>query len=57
MKDIPYGKWRDYDPEDTVRYYGLRLHEIGMIKSHPKELIVRGTDWRVLGALKNELKG
>ena len=57
MKDLPYGKWRDYDPEDTVRFYGLRLHEIGMIKSHPKQLIVQGTDWRFLAALKKELKG
>jgi NitT/TauT family transport system substrate-binding protein len=29
MKDVPYGKWRDYDPEDTVRFYALRLHEVG----------------------------
>lgn len=57
MKDLPYGKWRDYDPEDTVRFYGLRLHEIGMIKSHPKQLIAEGTDWQFLTALKKELKG
>ena len=42
MKDLPYGKWRDYDPEDTVRFYGLRLHETGMLKSHPKRLIAQG---------------
>ena len=29
MKEIPYGKWRDYDPEDTLRFYALRLHEAG----------------------------
>src|SRR5438445_2095225 len=23
MKELPYGKWRDYDPEDTVRFYSL----------------------------------
>lgn len=57
MKDLPYGQWRSYDPEDTVRFYGLRLHEIGMIKSHPKQLISQGTDWRFLAALKKELKG
>ena len=37
MKEVPYGKWREYDPEDTVRFYALRLHEIGMIKTSPKE--------------------
>ena len=26
-----YGKWRDYDPEDTVRFYALRMNEVGMI--------------------------
>src|SRR5262249_19641701 len=31
MRDIPYGKWREYDPEDTIRFYGLRLHETGVI--------------------------
>ncbi len=36
MKDLPYAKWRDYDPEDTVRFYGLRLYELGMVRSHPK---------------------
>jgi NitT/TauT family transport system substrate-binding protein len=56
LKDIPYGKWREYDPEDTVRFYALRLHEAGMIKSSPQKLIAQGTDWRSLNALKKELK-
>jgi NitT/TauT family transport system substrate-binding protein len=33
MRDVPYDKWREYDPEDTVRYYALRLHELGFVKS------------------------
>jgi NitT/TauT family transport system substrate-binding protein len=57
MQDVPYGKWREYDPEDTVRFYALRLHEAGMIKSSPQKLIAQGTDWRFLTALKRELKG
>jgi NitT/TauT family transport system substrate-binding protein len=57
MKEVPYGKWREYDPEDTVRFYALRLHEAGMIKSTPQKLIAQGTDWRFLNALKKELKG
>ena len=56
MKDMPYGKWREYDPEDAVRFYALRLHEAGMIKSSPQQLIARGTDWRFVNALKKELK-
>jgi len=57
MKEIPYGKWHEYDPEDTLRFYGLRLQEIGMIKSSPQKIIAQGTDWRFLNELKKELKG
>jgi NitT/TauT family transport system substrate-binding protein len=56
LSDVPYGKWREYDPEDTLRFYALRLHEVGMIKSNPNALIANGTDWRFLNELKRELK-
>jgi NitT/TauT family transport system substrate-binding protein len=57
MKDVVHTKWREYDPEDTVRFYSLRLHEAGMIKSTPQKIIAQGTDWRFLKELKKELKG
>jgi NitT/TauT family transport system substrate-binding protein len=57
MKELPYGKWREYDAEDTLRFYSLRLHEAGMIKSAPNSIIARGADWRFLNELKKELKG
>jgi NitT/TauT family transport system substrate-binding protein len=57
MQDVPYAKWREYDPEDTVRFYALRLHEVGMLKSSPQKLIAQSTDWRFLNELKKELKG
>ena len=57
MKDVPYNKWREYDPEDTVRFYALSLHDIGMIKTSPNKLIAQGTDWRFIRELKKELKG
>jgi NitT/TauT family transport system substrate-binding protein len=57
MKDVPYGRWRDFDAEDTVRFYALRLNEAGMIKSSPQKIIAQGTDWRFLNELKKELKG
>jgi len=56
LKDIPYDKWRDYDAEDSARYYALRLQEAGMIKSTPQKIIAQGTDWRFLTELKKELK-
>ena len=57
MQEIPYDKWREYDPEDTIRFYALRLHEAGMIKSSPQKLIAQGTEWRFLNELKQEWKG
>jgi NitT/TauT family transport system substrate-binding protein len=57
MQETPYTRWREYDPEDTVRFYALRLHEIGIIKSSPQRIIAQGTDWRFLNELKKELKG
>jgi len=57
IKELPYNVWREYDPEDTVRFYALRLHEAGMLKSSPQKLIAQGTDWRFLKELKKELKG
>ena len=56
LKQVPYGRWRNYDPEDTVRFYSLRLHEVGMIKSTPQKIIAQGTDWRIFRELKKELK-
>jgi NitT/TauT family transport system substrate-binding protein len=56
MTDVPYNKWREYDPEDTIRFYALRLQEAGMIRSGPHKIIADGTDWRFLDELKHELK-
>src|SRR6516164_7204703 len=49
-------KWREFDPEDTIRWYALRLHEVGLIKSSPQKIIADGTNWRFLDELKRELK-
>ena len=56
LTENPYTAWREYDPEDTIRFYALRLHELGMIKSTPQQIIANGTDWRFLNELKHELK-
>ena len=56
LREIPYNKWRVYDHEDTVRFYSLRLHEGGIIKSSPQKIIAQGTNWRFLNELKRELK-
>jgi NitT/TauT family transport system substrate-binding protein len=56
LRDVPYDKWREYDAEDTVRYYALRLHELGFVKSSPQKIISDGTDWQFLDEVKRELK-
>jgi NitT/TauT family transport system substrate-binding protein len=57
LREIPYNKWRQYDHEDSVRFYSLRLHEGGIVKSSPQKIIAQGTDWRLLKELMRELKG
>jgi NitT/TauT family transport system substrate-binding protein len=56
ITDVPYNVWRELDPEDSLRFYGLWLHEFGMIDSTPNQIIAEGTDWRFFDELKRELK-
>ncbi|MCC2653398.1 MAG: ABC-type nitrate/sulfonate/bicarbonate transport system [Microvirga sp.] len=56
LAEIPYDSWRDFDPADAIRFYALRLHEVGMVKSSPAQILAEGTDWRFLDELKRELK-
>ena len=56
LRELPYARWRDYDAEDTIRFYALRLHEARLISSTPQRIISQGTDWRFLRELKRELK-
>ena len=56
LREVPYDNWREYDPEDSMRFYALRLHEAGLIKSSPQQIIAKGTDWRFFNELKRELK-
>jgi NitT/TauT family transport system substrate-binding protein len=56
IESIPYTRWRDFNPEDTLRFHSLRLNEVGMIKSTSEQIIARGSDWRFLNELKAEMK-
>jgi len=56
LSENSYDKWREYDPEDTMRFYALRLHDTGLIKTNPNKIIAENTDWRFLNELKRELK-
>ena len=57
LADVPYNRWRDYDPEDTIRFYALRLREAGMLKSNPAKIIADVSDWRFLNEVRHELGG
>jgi NitT/TauT family transport system substrate-binding protein len=56
LTEVPYNVWREYDPEDTLRFYALRLHEAGMISSTPQQILAAGSDFRFFEELKRELK-
>jgi NitT/TauT family transport system substrate-binding protein len=56
LTEVPYDRWREYDPGDTLRFYALRLNEAAMIQSSPNQILAEGTDWRFLNELKRELK-
>jgi NitT/TauT family transport system substrate-binding protein len=56
LSENGYDKWREYDPEDTMRLYALRLHDTGLIKTIPTKIIAENTDWRFFNELKRELK-
>ena len=56
LTEARYDSWRDFDPEDTLRFYALRMQEVGFIKSSPQQIIAKGTNWRFFNELKRELK-
>ncbi len=56
LEEVPYGAWRSYEPRDTVRFYALRLHEAGLVKGTPREILERGTDFRFIDEIRHELR-
>ena len=56
LKEVRYGRWREYNPEETMRFYALRLHEVGFIKASPQKIIAQSTDWRFINELKKDMK-
>jgi NitT/TauT family transport system substrate-binding protein len=56
LRGARYDTWRDFDPEDTMRFYALRMHEVGFVKMGPNKIISEGVDWRFLNELKQELR-
>ena len=57
IRALPYRRWRDYDAADSLRFFALRMHEAGIIKTNPQKLVADGANWRFLNELRKELKG
>jgi NitT/TauT family transport system substrate-binding protein len=55
MRDVPYDPWRTHDPEETLRFYALRLKDAGVINSTPEEIIDRCADWSFFRELREEM--
>ena len=53
---IGYDRWRDFDTDDAIRFYTLRMREVGMSKADPINIIADGTNWQFLNEIKRELK-
>ena len=56
LREIPYDKWRHYSPEDTIRFWALRLKELGISKHSPQDFISKNTDWSHIASLKKEMR-
>ncbi|TIL33981.1 ABC transporter substrate-binding protein [Mesorhizobium sp.] len=56
LREARYDVWQEFDPEDTMRFYALRMNEVGFIKAGPNKIIANGTDWRFLNEIKREMK-
>jgi NitT/TauT family transport system substrate-binding protein len=56
LAEIPYTRWHEFDVEDSMRFYALRLHEAGLVTMTPQQIIAEGADWRHFEALKRELR-
>jgi Uncharacterized protein conserved in bacteria (DUF2062) len=51
LTELPYARWREFDAEDSLRFYALRLHDAGMIQSSPNKIIAEGYVAAVIGTL------
>jgi NitT/TauT family transport system substrate-binding protein len=48
--------WREFDPEETLRFFALRLGDVKLIKSTPQQVIAQGWDVAFMRQLRSELK-
>ena len=55
IKELSY-EWRELDPEETLRFFALRLGDAKLIKSTPQQVIAQGSDFAYMRQLRKELR-
>jgi NitT/TauT family transport system substrate-binding protein len=53
---MPSYNWRELDPEETLRFFALKLNGVKLIKSTPQQIIDKGSDVTYMRQLRTELK-
>jgi NitT/TauT family transport system substrate-binding protein len=48
--------WREFDPEETVRFFALRLADAKLVKKSPQQIIADGMDLTYFRQLRKELR-
>lgn len=56
LKVLPFRQWRDFSLAATIQFHALKLREVGMISNSPLTIISRGTEFRFLDEIREELK-
>jgi NitT/TauT family transport system substrate-binding protein len=55
IRDLSYD-WRELDPEETLRFFALRLADAKLIKATSQQIIAQGSDFAYMRQLRTELK-
>lgn len=55
IRDLSYD-WREFDPEETLRFFALRLADAKIVRSTPQQIIAQGSDFAYMRELRTELK-
>jgi NitT/TauT family transport system substrate-binding protein len=55
IRDLSYD-WRELDPEESLRFFALRLADAKLIKSTPQQIIAQGSDFAFMREQRTALK-
>ena len=55
IKDMSFD-WRGYDPEETMRFFALRLADAKLVKKTPAQILAEGADFAYFQRLQKEMR-